>query len=196
MENWWCKACDYDICEKCIQVDITCVKLLKENGTETPLKLWRCADDKINFCEDCLKVDLYVMRCQQAKVHFEGQYKGNLKNGAGEYTHEDAHKYEGEYTEHVRCSDGYGVKNLPNGDRIEGNFVNWKPEGRCVYTFKNGDKFDGTYEKGVAEGQGKYTYKETEIKTTGKYVKGKRHGIHKMITPDMLDTEANFTNGK
>ncbi|MCY7007193.1 phosphatidylinositol-4-phosphate 5-kinase [Fusobacterium simiae] len=104
----------------------------------------------------------------------------NTKNGIIEY--EDGKTIE--FTHQNGAMNGPAVENLPNGDKIEFNFVNNKrvgegekfykngdreiftygennlKNGTSIYYFANGDVEETTYVNGVLQGPAKYTYKD------------------------------------
>ena len=104
----------------------------------------------------------------------------NTKNGIIEY--EDGKTVE--FTHQNGAMNGPAVENLPNGDKIEFNFVNNKrvgeaekfykngdreifvygennqKNGNSIYYFANGDMEETTYVNGVLQGPAKYIYKD------------------------------------
>ena len=104
----------------------------------------------------------------------------NTKNGIIEY--EDGKTIE--FTHQNGAMNGPAVENLPNGDKIEFNFVNNKrvgeaekfykngdreifvygennqKNGNSIYYFANGDMEETTYVNGVLQGPAKYIYKD------------------------------------
>jgi len=50
-----------------------------------------------------------------------------------------------------------GVRTYPNGDKYEGEFTNWKLNGKGTYTYANGDKYVGEFVDGKFTGRGAFT---------------------------------------
>lgn len=56
------------------------------------------------------------------------------------------------------CANGKGVYLFVSGNRYEGNFKNFQPDGFGTWIFANGDKYKGNLKKGVKNGKGTYYY--------------------------------------
>jgi len=56
------------------------------------------------------------------------------------------------------CANGKGVYEFASGNRYDGNFVNFQPEGYGSWEFANGEKYIGNVQNGMKNGNGKYYF--------------------------------------
>lgn len=135
-----------------------------DDFTSYDLKSYDLDTKEVTTYKDVLNNDVYL----------------NTKNGIIEY--EDGKTIE--FTHENGAMNGPAVENLPNGDKIEFNFVNNKrvgeaekfykngdreifvygennqKSGNSIYYFANGDMEETTYVNGVLQGPAKYIYKD------------------------------------
>ena len=135
-------------------------------------------DDFISY--DLKSYDLDTKEVTTYKDVLNNDVYLNTKNGIIEY--EDGKTIE--FTHQNGAMNGPAVENLPNGDKIEFNFVNNKrvgeaekfykngdreifvygennqKNGNSIYYFANGDMEETTYVNGVLQGPAKYIYKD------------------------------------
>ena len=135
-----------------------------DDFTSYDLKSYDLDTKEVTTYKDVLNNDVYL----------------NTKNGIIEY--EDGKTIE--FTHQNGAMNGPAVENLPNGDKIEFNFVNNKrvgeaekfykngdreifvygennqKNGNSIYYFANGDMEETTYVNGVLQGPAKYIYKD------------------------------------
>jgi hypothetical protein len=80
------------------------------------------------------------------------------------------------------CTGGYGPatwtgcvgsRELPNGDRYSGGYLNGKAHGIGVYQFADGRKYDGDYSMGVRHGSGTEYQADGSIALSGRWTQGK-----------------------
>lgn len=57
------------------------------------------------------------------------------------------------------CNNGVGKYKFPSGNIYQGNFKNYRPEGRGTWYFANGDKYVGQTKNSLKNGQGTYYFK-------------------------------------
>jgi len=78
---------------------------------------------------------------------------------------------------------GYGVVELPNGERYAGEFENDRKNGRGEYTYTNGDRYVGAYRDDQRSGHGIYTYADAS-RYDGEWWDGKKNGQGTEIRAD------------
>ena len=83
---------------------------------------------------------------------YEGQWKGDIRDGQGVQTFKSGSIYEGEFKNNK--FDGKGVFTWVEGDKYIGQFKNGKSEGYGIEIFTNGDRYEGEYLNDLFEGQG------------------------------------------
>ena len=116
----------------------------------------------------------------------------NTKNGIIEY--EDGKTVE--FTHQNGAMNGPAVENLPNGDKIEFNFVNNKRVGEGEKFFKNGDRELFTYgENNQKNGTSIYYFANGDIEETI-YVDGVLQGPAKYIYKDGVAEHYEYKDGK
>ena len=116
----------------------------------------------------------------------------NTKNGIIEY--EDGKTVE--FTHQNGAMNGPAVENLPNGDKIEFNFVNNKRVGEGEKFFKNGDRELFTYgENNQKNGPSIYYFKNGDVEETT-YVNDVLNGPAKYIYKDGVAEHYEYKDGK
>ena len=91
---------------------------------------------------------------------------------------------------------GPAVENLPNGDKIEFNFVNNKRVGEAEKLFKNGDRELFIYgENNQKNGNSIYYFVNGDVEETT-YVNDVLHGPAKYIYKDGVSEHYEYKNGK
>ena len=116
----------------------------------------------------------------------------NTKNGIIEY--EDGKTVE--FTHQNGAMNGPAVENLPNGDKIEFNFVNNKRVGEGEKFFKNGDRELFTYgENNQKNGPSIYYFINGDVEETT-YVNDVLNGPAKYIYKDGVAEHYEYKDGK
>jgi len=116
----------------------------------------------------------------------------NTKNGIIEY--EDGKTVE--FTHQNGAMNGPAVENLPNGDKIEFNFVNNKRVGEGEKFFKNGDRELFTYgENNQKNGTSIYYFANGDVEETT-YVNDVLQGPAKYIYKDGVAEHYEYKDGK
>jgi len=116
----------------------------------------------------------------------------NTKNGIIEY--EDGKTVE--FTHQNGAMNGPAVENLPNGDKIEFNFVNNKRVGEGEKFFKNGDRELFTYgENNQKNGTSIYYFANGDVEETT-YVNDVLNGPAKYIYKDGVAEHYEYKDGK
>ena len=116
----------------------------------------------------------------------------NTKNGIIEY--EDGKTVE--FTHQNGAMNGPAIENLPNGDKIEFNFVNNKRVGEGEKFFKNGDRELFTYgENNQKNGPSIYYFKNGDVEETT-YVNDVLNGPAKYIYKDGVAEHYEYKDGK
>ena len=116
----------------------------------------------------------------------------NTKNGIIEY--EDGKTIE--FTHQNGAMNGPAVENLPNGDKIEFNFVNNKRVGEAEKFYKNGDREIFVYgENNQKNGNSIYYFANGDMEETT-YVNGMLQGPAKYIYKDGLIEHYEYKDGK
>ena len=116
----------------------------------------------------------------------------NTKNGIIEY--EDGKTVE--FTHQNGAMNGPAVENLPNGDKIEFNFVNNKRVGEGEKFFKNGDRELFTYgENNQKNGTSIYYFANGDVEETT-YVNDVLNGPAKYIYKDDVAEHYEYKDGK
>ena len=116
----------------------------------------------------------------------------NTKNGIIEY--EDGKTIE--FTHQNGAMNGPAVENLPNGDKIEFNFVNNKRVGEAEKFYKNGDREIFVYgENNQKNGNSIYYFANGDMEETT-YVNGVLQGTAKYIYKDGVTEHYEYKDGK
>lgn len=116
----------------------------------------------------------------------------NTKNGIIEY--EDGKTIE--FTHQNGAMNGPAVENLPNGDKIEFNFVNNKRVGEAEKFYKNGDREIFVYgENNQKNGNSIYYFANGDMEETT-YVNGMLQGPAKYIYKDGVTEHYEYKDGK
>lgn len=96
----------------------------------------------------------YVFVSADGNNKFDGQYRDDVRNGPGSQIMVDLDaRYDGEWVDgkFVR-----GIYTRKNGERYEGEFLNYEAHGRGTYTFVDGSRYEGELRDGKPDGRGTY----------------------------------------
>ncbi len=184
-------------------------KLVNKTDHEgfTPLDHVYAELNKGNFPKDRLKARDKLFRKYKGeakdKSHFKSyddlsEYKGGInsrgkREGYGIYELADGRKFEGNWKNDKR--QGKGSEFNRNGILVyEGDWENNKYHGQGKYIFPNGNIYEGGFKNGKSDGFG--TQKDTNgEKYEGYWRKEKRHGNGKSYKNGKLVYEGGFENG-
>jgi len=104
---------------------------------------------------------------------YEGEWKGNIREGFGKQSWPDGARYEGEWMKNK--AEGQGTFWHIDGDIFTGQWKEDKANGYGVYTHMNGAKYEGYWKDDLQEGQGTEVWSDGS-KYEGNYKEGKKHG--------------------
>jgi hypothetical protein len=118
--------------------------------------------------------------------------EGDCNEGVGTWESPQGHKYIGPWKDGK--PDGYGKAVMPNGNVIEGNFVDGLlNEGK--ETYPNGRQYVGQFKALRYHGHGIDTYPDGRV-YTGEFKEGHPDGKGKMTFPDGRVYIGEFTKGR
>lgn len=147
-----------------------------DDFTSYDLKSYDLDTKEVTTYKDVLNNDVYL----------------NTKNGIIEY--EDGKTIE--FTHQNGAMNGPAVENLPNGDKIEFNFVNNKRVGEAEKFYKNGDREIFVYgENNQKNGNSIYYFANGDMEETT-YVNGVLQGPAKYIYKDGITEHYEYKDGK
>lgn len=129
-------------------------------------------------------------------VKYEGDLKGEIKEGKGKYFVQNNLWYEGDFK--ANKMDGFGKEyDLTNPKSYyEGQFVNNLSQGNGKIVYDDGSYFQGEFKQGVREGQGKLYDKNNILRFEGSLVNNSIEGLGKKYNSDgILSYEGNFKAG-
>ncbi|ELR20947.1 MORN repeatcontaining protein [Acanthamoeba castellanii str. Neff] len=112
----------------------------------------RYGQGRITFAEDD----------EAERVHYEGWWQNDRKEGWGEMVWKSGSHYQGEWKSGLR--DGFGVHTFHNADKYVGQWTKDKRTGKGELQFANGDKFEGEWVEDKKHGKGVYTYAHGRIR--------------------------------
>lgn len=104
---------------------------------------------------------------------FEGEVRGNRRNGLGVYVFVNGDRYEGEFVDDRFM--GRGVMRYASGDRYEGGLRDVARQGTGTMVFANGDRYEGEFDDNLYEGQGRLSFASGE-RYTGGFHRGRKSG--------------------
>ncbi|EGR32540.1 hypothetical protein IMG5_078660, partial [Ichthyophthirius multifiliis] len=109
----------------------------------------------------------------KSQAVYDGEWKGNMRDGYGVQKWIDGAKYEGEWVNNKACGKGkfYHV----DGDIFEGQWENDKANGYGIYYHTNGAKYQGEWKNDLQHGNGIETWNDGSI-FEGTYEFGKNKG--------------------
>ena len=104
---------------------------------------------------------------------YEGEFKGDKREGKGIFKYNNGNIYEGDWKNNN--IEGKGIFYSNNGDKYDGEWKANKFEGKGIFYYKSGDKYEGEWKNHKREGRGIYTYKSGS-RYEGEYKTDKREG--------------------
>ena len=119
-----------------------------------------------------------------------GGAQSTTNNKKGVLNFSDDSIYEGDLIDGIMY--GEGIIKYNNGDIYTGNFVNGKMD-VGTFEYKNGDIYTGNFVDSKKDGVGLYISKD-KIKYNCTYVAGILHGTCKIIFPDGVIYDSEYTN--
>nr|WP_275984166.1 stalk domain-containing protein [Paenibacillus hamazuiensis] len=130
-------------------------------------------------------------------LKYEGDLKGDMKEGKGTYTYNGAVWYVGDFKSNKM--EGQGKQYDPDSPQsyYEGQFVNNLPHGQGKLVFNDGSYYLGEFKEGVREGLGKIYAKNGKLWYEGTYVNDEKEGAGKSYYLDgSLLYEGNYKGGR
>lgn len=119
---------------------------------------------------------------------YEGQMRGNRRNGTGVLTWPNGHRYVGEFRDDKKF--GRGVYTWPDGSKYDGEWNDDVMNGRGEMTWADGDKYDGEWKDNLRNGRGVFTlangdtcegeWREHKLVGTGE---GNQNGVERPCYP-------------
>ena len=123
---------------------------------------------------------------------YEGEFNENHKHGSGSYFFLDGGVYTGEWKNDVFY--GKGLRTWTNGETYYGDWKDGYKHGIGTYTYENGAVHTGQYENDLPHGSGEYTF--SDVKLTGYWVNGKKHGKFIFHVIGLKDKKVKYRNGE
>ncbi|GAA4830028.1 hypothetical protein GCM10023310_03800 [Paenibacillus vulneris] len=129
-------------------------------------------------------------------LRYEGDLKGDVKDGKGKYYYKNEIWYEGDFK--ANRMEGYGKQYDPDNRKsyYEGQFINNLSQGQGKMIYDDGSYYEGPFKEGARDGDGKLNYASGKLKYEGKYVNNVREGLGKYYLEDgSLFYEGEFKDG-
>lgn len=125
---------------------------------------------------------------------YEGEVAQGKREGRGKLTsQESGSEYEGQWKGDRK--EGIGVERFENGSRYTGSFVRGAKQGRGVFEWSDGSRYEGDFFNDVLEGEGKYTWADHR-QYDGQWSNNQMHGQGRFTWPDGRVYEGHYERDK
>jgi uncharacterized protein (TIGR02145 family) len=113
---------------------------------------------------------------------YEGLFNQNKFRGKGNVIYTNGDRYDGDFVDYIK--QGSGMYTFKNRALYRGQWVNDNYDGRGILNYENGDSYEGDFVVGKRHGYGRFIFKNGES-YNGQWVNDKRNGKGK----------SSYTNG-
>lgn len=124
---------------------------------------------------------------------YSGQFRNGKIHGKGVLVFSNGNRYQGDWVDWYR--QGQGELRYANGDVYTGSFRKSKFNGKGVMQFVNGDKYEGDWVEDIQHGKGTYSYNSGN-RYVGEFRQGKLDGYGIMYYTDKSRYEGNWSANK